>query len=125
MSQIGYFLRTYETSASRGYEAEYGEKCPAGAGFPRLALDHAAFIETSLMMYLHPELVSAHRAPSEIADFPVYDIYPANRDNLPASGSLAPVIGASAERSEQILSEELGRLLLAMNEAFSGHLPTL
>ncbi|WP_064971640.1 creatininase, partial [Thiomonas arsenitoxydans] len=46
-------------------------------GFPGFALEHAAVIETSLMLHHHPELVRMDLLPDDgPAQFPPYDIYP-------------------------------------------------
>ncbi|WP_064135090.1 creatininase, partial [Thiomonas arsenitoxydans] len=45
-------------------------------GFPGFALEHAAVIETSLMLHHHPELVRMDLLPDDgPAQFPPYDIY--------------------------------------------------
>src|SRR5258708_39557821 len=56
-------------------------------GFPGFALEHAAVIETSMMLHLHPELVRIERIPDEPnAAFPPYDMYPTRTEWVPASG---------------------------------------
>jgi creatinine amidohydrolase len=56
--------------------------------FPGWSIEHAAFMETSLMSYLYPELVKADKAVTENAILPKYDIYPQPKDLVPKSGVL-------------------------------------
>ena len=47
-------------------------------GFPGFALEHAAVLETSMMLHHHPSLVRMDLLPDDgPADFPPYDMYPA------------------------------------------------
>lgn len=66
-------------------------------GRPRMELEHAALMETSLMLHDRPDLVDLAKAPQEDgARFPLYDMFPASRDGVPASGALSPAGRASA-----------------------------
>jgi len=66
-------------------------------GHPGIELEHAAVIETSLMLHYFPRLVDMSRLPhEEPADFPVYDLFPASRDGVPPSGALCPPNRATA-----------------------------
>lgn len=66
-------------------------------GYPGMALEHAALMETSLMLHLAPELVHLDRAPSEAeADFPPYDLFPAEAGWVPPSGALSSPARATA-----------------------------
>ena len=56
-------------------------------GFPGFALEHAAVIETSLMLHFHPQLVALEKIPDDApADFPPYDMYPTRTEWVPPSG---------------------------------------
>lgn len=75
-------------------------------GFPGYALEHAAVIETSLMLHYHPELVRLDLIPDDgPADFPAYDIYPADPDWVPPSGVLSSARGADAAKGEIMATE--------------------
>jgi creatinine amidohydrolase len=92
--------------------AEYWDFTPEGvyeqifAGdFPGVDLEHAALIETSMMLYLHPELVRQGLIPNDpLAQFPPYDVYPQNGRGVPKSGVLAPAADASAEKGELLVN---------------------
>jgi creatinine amidohydrolase len=74
--------------------------------YPGLQLEHAAFLETSVMLYLYPELVDTTQPPTtELAAFPPYDVYPTPHGFVPASGCLAPSTGASGEAGAEIIEE--------------------
>lgn len=74
-------------------------------GFPGMALEHAANLETSMMLHLFPHLVDRSAIPSDPPhDFPPYDIYPTPEGHVRASGVLSTAAAAS---------EEFGRLLTA------------
>ena len=66
-------------------------------GYPGMELEHAALIETSLMLHYHPGLVDMDRLPHERgATFKTYDMFPASRDDVPPSGALSPPNRATA-----------------------------
>ncbi|MDB6082684.1 MAG: creatininase, partial [Gammaproteobacteria bacterium] len=88
-------------------------------GFPGFALEHAAVIETSMMLHLHPELVRTERIPNEPnAAFPPYDMYPTRTDWVPASGVLSSARGASADKGERICAEVIERVASAVRSEF-------
>ncbi|MGN1101978.1 MAG: creatininase family protein, partial [Huintestinicola sp.] len=72
--------------------------------FPGWALEHAAVTETSLMMYLAPELVRMDKIPTE-TDFEavLYHKYPIIKGMVPESGALASAKGSSAEKGRLIV----------------------
>ena len=75
-------------------------------GFPGYALEHAAVIETSLMLHYHPELVRLDRIPSDPpADFPPYDIYPTRTQWVPPSGVLSSAKAATREKGSAMAAE--------------------
>ncbi len=84
-------------------------------GFPGFALEHAAVIETSMMLHLHPELVRIDLIPEEPnADFPPYDMYPSRTEWVPASGVLSSARGATAAKGASICSEVIARVAAAV-----------
>ncbi|MFJ9565111.1 creatininase [Streptomyces fuscichromogenes] len=79
---------------------------PEDLEYPGLDLEHAAFLETSVMMHLYPDLVDLDLAPSAgLAAFPPYDVYPTPAGLVPSSGCLAPSTGSSADAGKAIISE--------------------
>jgi creatinine amidohydrolase len=70
-------------------------------GFPGWAIEHAAILETSLMLHLHPELVAMSRA---VDDAPPrmawYDLLPIRDEFVAASGSLWKATEGTAEKGE-------------------------
>ncbi|WP_265307142.1 creatininase family protein [Verminephrobacter eiseniae] len=87
-------------------------------GFPGFALEHAAVIETSLMLHYHPSLVRTDLIPDEPpADFPPYDLYPTPKDWVPPSGVLSSAKGASAEKGQRMAHELAQRMAAAVARA--------
>ncbi len=82
-------------------------------GFPGFALEHAAVIETSLMLHYHPDLVWMERIPDDgPAVFPPHDMYPPHTEWVPPSGVLSSAKGASAAKGAR-LAEVIGDGLAA------------
>jgi creatinine amidohydrolase len=89
-------------------------------GFPGFALEHAAVIETSMMLHLHPELVRLDRIPNEpSAQFPPYDMYPTRTEWVPPSGVLSSARGSSADKGALICNEVIARMAGAVSHEFS------
>ena len=88
-------------------------------GFPGFALEHAAVIETSLMLHYHPSLVRQDLIPGDPpADFPPYDVYPTKRHWVPLSGVLSSAKGASADKGARMASEVTQRMAAAVRHEF-------
>jgi len=88
-------------------------------GFPGYALEHAAVLETSMMLHYHPELVRLDRIPDEPpADFPPYDMYPTRTEWVPPSGVLSSAKAASREKGALMVDELTGRIGDAVRKAF-------
>lgn len=89
-------------------------------GFPGFALEHAAVIETSLMLHYHPSLVRIDLIPDDgPADFPPYDVYPARTSWVPPSGVLSSALGSSAEKGAVIAGEVSARMAAAIRHEFT------
>ncbi len=85
-------------------------------------VEHAAVMETSVMMYLHPDLVHLDQIPDHPpAVFPGYDMYPSDTSLVPSSGALSSAKLASAEKGEMVVTEFVDRISEALREAFGGH----
>ena len=88
-------------------------------GFPGFALEHAALIETSLMLHVHPELVHMEHLPDDgPALFPCYDMYPQDGTGVPPSGVLSSAAGADAEKGKLIFETVCTALATAVTEEF-------
>jgi creatinine amidohydrolase len=88
-------------------------------GFPGFALEHAAVIETSLMLHFHPELVRLELIPEEPpARFPPYDMYPTRTEWVPASGVLSSARGSSREKGSLIAGEVISGVAAAVRAEF-------
>lgn len=87
--------------------------------FPGWAFEHAAVTETSLMMYLAPELVHAERMSDDKGADPLpYYKYPIVPGMVPDSGNLAPAQGSSAEKGKIIADAAIAEFLRIMDREF-------
>ena len=89
-------------------------------GFPGYALEHAAVIETSMMLHYHPALVRLDLIPDDPpADFPPYDMYPTRVDWVPPSGVLSSAKGASKEKGAAMATELIALIAEAVEKEFT------
>lgn len=115
-----------QPNALRIMRLEYWDFCTEATlnqvfpdGFPGFALEHAAVIETSLMMHYHPDWVHLDRIPDDPpANFPPYDMYPPCPDWVPASGVLSSAKAASAEKGALIATQVTERIAKAVMHEF-------
>ena len=72
------------------------------------------------MMHYFPQLVDPGRIPEDEgpAEFPVYDIFPHSKKWVPASGSLSPARGATAEKGELIAADSVEGMVRDLKEEF-------
>jgi creatinine amidohydrolase len=88
-------------------------------GFPGFALEHAAVIETSLMLHYHPNLVRTDLIGDDpTADFPPYDIYPTKKNWVPLSGVLTSAKGSTVEKGALMAQQLAQRMAAAVGDAF-------
>lgn len=88
--------------------------------FPGWGTEHAAILETSLMMHLHPELVQFEKAVNDQAEeIPWYDILPIPQKLVPASGTLWKARLASKEKGETAWREITANATAAIQKEFS------
>ncbi len=88
-------------------------------GFPGYALEHAAVMETSLMLHYHPKLVRLHLIPDDKpADFPPYDVYPANTNWVPSSGVLSSAKTATIEKGTVMATQLASGIAAAIVQEF-------
>lgn len=72
--------------------------------FPGWDLEHAAIAETSMFMYLYPELVREDRMRDEgVEAAPRYEVFPAAKGFIPESGCLHTARSASAEKGRLLI----------------------
>lgn len=87
--------------------------------FPGWAVEHGGVLETSLMLYLHPQLVDmdkVHEHPP--ATFPPYDLFPVDPALTPASGCLSSASRARAEFGKIILDVCVDGISRSIREVF-------
>jgi creatinine amidohydrolase len=90
-------------------EAEFAELFPGG--FPGWDVEHAAIMETSMMMVLRPDLVRTESiVDDEAARHPSWDVVPAPREFVPESGVLWHATKASPELGDRFVEAASLRL---------------
>lgn len=88
-------------------------------GFPGYALEHAAVLETSMMLHYHPDLVRLDLIPDDgPAEFPPYDMYPPHTEWVPPSGVLSSARTASREKGGWMVEELTDRIAQAVRHEF-------
>lgn len=88
-------------------------------GFPGFALEHAAVIETSLMLHYHPALVRLDLIPDDgPADFPLYDMYPSRTEWVPPSGVLSSARGSDAAKGARMADDIVSGIVTAVRHEF-------
>lgn len=89
-------------------------------GFTGWALEHAGVMETSLMLYLYPDLVNMKKV-SDLppADLPLYDIYPIIPERTPKSGCLSSPKNASVEKGEILYKVCVDSISKALKKEYS------
>ena len=66
--------------------------------------EHAALIETALMLHLAPDTVNLDAAPEhDFVEFQPYDVYPRDGSEFTESGALAPIKNANAIQGKELL----------------------
>jgi creatinine amidohydrolase len=88
-------------------------------GITSWPLEHAAIMETSVMLHLRPDLVRTSLIPDHAAaQFPLYDTYPFDRRPIPSDGVLSSAASASAEKGEHVIRQIVPDLANAIRKAF-------
>ncbi len=88
-------------------------------GFPGTELEHAALIETSLMLLIRPDMVDMSKVPSDgPARVPLYDRYPVPAGFIPPSGVLARAERASAEKGQWLIDDHVELVAKGVREGF-------
>lgn len=87
--------------------------------FPGWAFEHAAVTETSLMMYLSPNLVHPELMSDDLGAAPIpYYKYPIVEGMVPASGNLAPAQSSSSIKGQIITAAAIKKFISIMKEEF-------
>lgn len=88
-------------------------------GFPGWAREHAACMEVSIMLYLHPDLVRFDRAVNDGSDeYPFYDMLPPDPRFFTKSGTLWHAKEATVEKGKLIWDEIVKQASDAINKEF-------
>lgn len=88
-------------------------------GMTSWELEHAAVMETSVMLHLHPDLVREDRIPDHApAQFPPYDVYPFDTRPIPPDGVLSSAASASADKGAAVIERTVPAIAVALREAF-------
>jgi len=88
-------------------------------GFTSMSLEHAGKLETSVMLYLHPQLVDVEKYPQdELAQIPPYDTFPPAIEHVPSSGVLCPVSGACREMGKIVFDDLVDGWVDSINAVF-------
>jgi len=83
-------------------------------------LEHAAVMETSVMLHVAQDLVRSDLIPDHPpADFPLYDVYPFDPDSVSHSGALTSAKGATAEKGRLVVETLVPALAAQITEAFA------
>ncbi len=87
--------------------------------FPGWAFEHAAVTETSLMMYLAPQLVQEDRMSLEMGAEPVpYFTYPIVKGMVPESGVLASAKSSSPQKGKLIADAAVSAFIKIVKKEF-------
>jgi len=104
-------------------EAAFAELSPVvmdelfGDEFPGWDKEHAAILETSLMLHLRPDAVLFDRAvDDEARRHPFYDVIPTPDEFVPVSGGLWKATRASAEKGRSAWAEIAANLEAAIRD---------
>lgn len=90
------------------------------AGFPGYALEHAAVLETSMMLHLRSDLVDMDRLVDEApASFPPYETFPVREGWVPPSGVLSPARTATAEHGALLMENYVQDISQALRREFN------
>lgn len=89
-------------------------------GFPGWALEHAAHLETSVLLAIRPDLVRRDQIRVDgVASLPPFDVYPQPLDLVPRSGVLSDPSRGSATSGELLLADAVDGVVDAIRTGFS------
>jgi creatinine amidohydrolase len=85
------------------------------------ALEHAAVMETSVMLHLRPDLVRQDKIPDDKpAEFPLFDVFPVDTRPIPPHGVLSSAAGASIEKGRAVVDQVVPDIAAALRNYFAG-----
>lgn len=88
-------------------------------GFPGWDVEHAAIMETSLMLALRPDLVREELiADDSSVEHPWYDLIPEPSTHIPQSGVLSRASAASRDKGERLQRMVVEKLVEAIKKEF-------
>lgn len=88
-------------------------------GFSGWDVEHAALVETSLMLALRPDLVRTEKIGDDApAEHPWYDLIPEPPSHVPSSGVLARATPAAQGKGERLAQMMVARLVEAITKEF-------
>jgi creatinine amidohydrolase len=97
--------------------AEYEKIFP---NFEGIALEHAANMETAMMLYFRPELVKQDKIRGDSAERnPPYIVLPPTKDLIPKTGVLTKIKTVNAEQGEEMTRIAVSRLLELIKTEFA------
>ncbi|MNG31080.1 Creatinine amidohydrolase [compost metagenome] len=71
------------------------------------------------MLHYHPQLVSLDKIPDHgPAEFPVYDMYPARAEWVPASGVLSSAMDSSTDKGKLLVTDIISGIIQAVRFEF-------
>jgi len=85
-----------------------------------ITYEHAAVMETSLMLHYFPQCVRVDRIPTEPTyPYPPYDVFPADPAWGTEGGALSPAAGASADKGQRLSGAIVSGVSSALQHAFA------
>ena len=87
-------------------------------GFPGWPLEHAGVLETSLMLFLRPELVGQHDRAGDRLNVRPYEVLPEAAPGPDQTGVLWDASGSSAENGEIAFNEIVVKLQAVLDREF-------
>jgi creatinine amidohydrolase len=88
-------------------------------GFPGWDVEHAAIMETSLMLASRPELVRPDRVVDDQSEeHPWYDLLPAPASHIPKSGTLSLATLGTREKGERLQAMLVAKFVEALQKEF-------
>lgn len=88
-------------------------------GFPGWDVEHAAIMETSLMLAVRPESVRTDRVVDDQSEeHPWYDLIPAPQSHIPKSGTLSLATQGTREKGERLEKLLIAKFVEALRTEF-------
>lgn len=112
-------LRIFKMIYAERISPDVIEEVYRGKAYPGLELEHAGLLETSMMLYCHPELVDMPRVAREpSADFPPYDMFPPRAEWVPPSGCLSCGAEGTAEAGRLLVEDFVKTVIASVGAEF-------